>query len=132
MSDIGLIRVRRQCIEHKTAIKLQLGLLNETDGRPAVDMQPAGDEGFLHLDGGILWLATLGGIASLHPSDFGYQANSRHTIWKSTRPINQAECQALALLRYALGHRPSLMRSRMKLLCETTIFRWSTAESSAR
>jgi signal transduction histidine kinase/sugar lactone lactonase YvrE len=82
-SDVGLMRIRRRSIEHRIAdptSKLQVTLFDQADGLPAADMEPPGNEGFLHLDGGIFWFATPGGIASLHPSDFAYQASSPHAI----------------------------------------------------
>ncbi|RRA48464.1 hypothetical protein D1Y84_09350 [Acidipila sp. EB88] len=82
-SDVGLIRVRRPSVEHRSADparKLQLILLDGNDGLPWADMQPAGNQGFLHLDGGVFWFATPGGIAALHPSDLRYQASSPRAI----------------------------------------------------
>lgn len=82
-SDVGLMRIRRRSIEHRmtdSAGKLQVTLFDQSDGLPAADMEPPGNEGFLHLDGGTFWFATPGGIASLHPSDFGYQPSSPRAI----------------------------------------------------
>lgn len=77
-SDIGLLRIRRQSIEPSAsdpARKLQVTLLDESDGLPAVTMEALGNRGFLHLEDGTLWFATRGGVASLHPSDFAYKAS---------------------------------------------------------
>ncbi|MGI4831827.1 MAG: sensor histidine kinase, partial [Janthinobacterium lividum] len=82
-SDVGLMRIRRQSLEHRIAdpaSKLQVMLLNRADGLPAPNMEPPGNEGFLRLNSNTLWFATPGGIASLRPSDFGYRASSPRAI----------------------------------------------------
>ena len=82
-SDLGLIRVRRRSLEHRIAdpaSKLQVTLLDQADGLPAPNMEPPGNQGFLRVDGSTLWFATPGGIATVHPSDFGYQASSPRAI----------------------------------------------------
>ena len=80
-SNVGLLRIRRRSIEHRMlnpSSKLQVTVLDSTDGLPAADMQPSGNQGFLHPEEGTLWFATPGGIASLHPADFQYRAGSPH------------------------------------------------------
>ncbi len=82
-SDVGLLRIRRQSIEHRTSdstSRLQVTLFDQADGLPAANMQPPGNQGFLPLDRDTFWFATPGGVASLHPSDFEYPASSLHTV----------------------------------------------------
>ena len=82
-SDVGLLRIRKQSIEPRAsgaASKLQVMLLDESDGLPAAHMEPPGNQGFLALEDGTLWFATPGGIASLHPSDFAYRAGSPRAV----------------------------------------------------
>ena len=84
-SDVGLLRIRRQSIEPRASgavSKLQVMLLDESDGLPAVHMEPPGNQGFLALDDATLWFATPGGIASLRPLDFAYRAGSPHAVFE--------------------------------------------------
>ncbi len=93
-SDVGLLRILRRSIERQNlspASKLQVTLIDQGDGLPAANMEPAGNQGFLNPFPDTLWFSTPGGIAALHPSDFAQETSSpravieEHVIDQSSR-----------------------------------------------
>lgn len=106
-SDVGLMRIRRRSIQHLTAepaSKLQVTLFDQTDGLPTADMEPGGNQGFLHLDGGVFWFATPEGIASLRPSAFITQPSSPRAVLEE-HAIDQAQRLPGANIVLAPGQR---------------------------
>ncbi len=82
-SDAGLMRVRVDSIARHLADpanKLQVSLLDDADGLPAISLDPLGNQGSLRLPNGLLWFGIENGIAQFDPATLFQEPTPPHTV----------------------------------------------------